>query len=248
MKITVINGVKNKGCTYKMKDAFLEALHNGHEITEYHLPTDAPEFCTGCKACFFRDISVCPHSKYTVPIWESILAADLLVFTSPVYVFHVTGQLKALLDHYATKWMAHSPENPMFFKRAVIITNAAGAGIKRVVRDIGDSLDYWGVARRYAVKEALFGADWDKISKKRKASITRQCRRVAKKVQKPVKRPHFKVRFLFGIMGMAHKMINKSLVKSGEPQSRDYLYWKEKGWFRGGKPWKRKTQQSKRRG
>ncbi|GHU99741.1 hypothetical protein FACS1894211_05690 [Clostridia bacterium] len=51
MRIVVINGAKNKGCTYKMKDLFLEALGGGHEITEYHLPDDAPVFCTGCKAC-----------------------------------------------------------------------------------------------------------------------------------------------------------------------------------------------------
>lgn len=239
MKITVINGTKNKGCTYKMKDAFLEALGNGHEITEYHLPADAPEFCTGCKACFFKDISVCPHREYTVPIWNSILAADLIVFTSPVYVFHVTGQMKALLDHYGTKWMAHSPEKEMFFKKTVIITNAAGAGMKNVIKDIGDSLDYWGVARRYAIKQALFGAEWDKLPDKKKANIKKRCERVANKVQKPVKKPRFKIRFLFGVMKIGQKMINKSLVKKGEPQTTDYNYWKAQGWFDGGKPWRK---------
>lgn len=239
MKITVINGTKNKGCTYKMKDAFLEALGGGHEITEYHLPADASEFCTGCKACFLKDISACPHRGYTVPVWNSILAADLIVFTSPVYVFHATGQVKALLDHYGTKWMAHSPEREMFLKKAVIITNAAGAGMKNVIKDIGDSLDYWGVAKRYSIKQALFGAEWEKVSVKKKADINKQCVRVAKKVQRPVKKPRFKIRFLFGVMGMAQKMINKSLVKKGEPETTDYRYWKDNGWLNGGKPWRR---------
>jgi len=72
-----------------------------------------------------------------------------------------------------------------------------------------------------------------------KASIQKQCKRVAKKAQKPVKRPRFKIRFLFGIMGMAHKMINKSLIKKGEPQSTDYAYWKANGWLGNGRPWKR---------
>ena len=90
-----------------MKEMFLSSIGSGHDITEFYLPRDCPVFCTGCKKCFYADISVCPHSEYTVPIWESILEADLLVLTSPTYVFHVTAQMKALLDHFATKWMAH---------------------------------------------------------------------------------------------------------------------------------------------
>jgi len=97
MNITVINGTEQRGCTFAMKEEFLTAMATGHSVTEYFLPRDCPAFCTGCKACFFKDISVCPHRTHTVPIWESILAADLLVFTSPTYVFHVTAQMKALL-------------------------------------------------------------------------------------------------------------------------------------------------------
>ena len=104
MKITVINGTEQKGCTFAMKEAFLSAMGDGHGITEYYLPRDCPAFCVGCKACFSRDIGVCPHGRHTVPIWESIVSADLLVFASPTYVFHVTAQMKALLDHYGTKW------------------------------------------------------------------------------------------------------------------------------------------------
>ncbi|HCC36318.1 MAG TPA: hypothetical protein DEQ14_01145, partial [Treponema sp.] len=156
MNITVINGTEQKGCTFALKEMFLAAMGGGHTVTEYFLPRDCPVFCSGCKACFFRDISVCPHAQYTVPIWRSILEADLLVFASPVYVFHVTAQMKALLDHYGTKWMAHSPEKEMFHKRAVIITNAIGQGMQKAASDIKDSLDFWGVARVYVITQALF--------------------------------------------------------------------------------------------
>ena len=85
MNIVVINGTEHKGCTYAMKELFLDTVGRDNTVTEYYLPRDCPEFCTGCKACFFKDISVCPHARYTVPIWEAISAADLLVFTSPTY-------------------------------------------------------------------------------------------------------------------------------------------------------------------
>jgi multimeric flavodoxin WrbA len=238
MKIMVINGTQNKGCTYKMKEMFLEALGKAHEITEYRLPDDAPVFCTGCKACFFKDISVCPHREYTLPIWNGIKEADLIVITSPVYVFHATGQIKALLDHYGTKWMAHSPEKELFLKKAVIITNAVGQGMKNVIKDIGDSLDFWGVARRYSIRQALFVVEWEKVSEKKKQNIRKQCIRVAKKVQGPVKKPRFRIRLLFKIMGIAQKLINKSLIKKGESETIDYRYWKKNGWLNGDKPWK----------
>jgi len=239
MNIVVINGTELKGCTYSMKDTFLSAMGEGHSITEYYLPKDCPVFCTGCKACFYKDISVCPHSQYTVPIWDSVLKADLLVITSPSYVFNLTAQLKALFDHYATKWMAHSPEKQMFSKQAVIITNAIGQGMGKTARSIRDSLDFWGVARTYVIKQALFQAKWSDIDNKRILSITAQCEKIAVKLikRKHVK-PRFKIKGLFYVMKIAQIMINKSELKAGKKSTKDYLYWKENGWLNNQKPWK----------
>jgi len=239
MNITIINGTEQKGCTFAMKEVFLSAMGDGHNITEYKLPRDCPEFCTGCKACFFRGITVCPHAQYTIPIWESIITADLLVFTSPTYVFHTTGQMKALLDHLGTKWMAHSPEKPMFRKQAVIITNAIGQGMGKTAKDIKDSLDFWGIARTHIIKQALFQAEWELVSDKTKAAIKAKCTQVAKKIKsKKLIKPRLKIRFLFFIMKTAQTMIDKSERKAGRERTKDYLHWKENGWLDGKKPWR----------
>ena len=238
MKITVMNGTEQKGCTFAMKERFLSALGDGHEVTEYVLPRDCPVFCTGCKACFYSNISVCPHAQYTVPIWESILEADLLVFTSPTYAFHATAQMKALLDHLATKWMAHSPEKPMFGKQAVIITNAIGQGMRKTARDIKDSLDFWGVARTFVIKQALLRPRWDAVSGKRKQAIQKQCERVAGKLKTEQRvTPRLKIKLLFFVMKISQGMIDKSERKAGRERTKDYLYWKEMGWLDGKKPW-----------
>jgi multimeric flavodoxin WrbA len=63
MNITVINGTEQHGCTYQIKEQFLGAIGSEHIVTEYYLPKDCPVFCTGCKACFYKDISVCPHAE-----------------------------------------------------------------------------------------------------------------------------------------------------------------------------------------
>jgi multimeric flavodoxin WrbA len=237
MNITVINGTEQKGCTSAMKEMFLSALGGSHAVTEYFLPRDCPVFCTGCKACFFRDISACAHSRYTVPIWESVLAADLLIFTSPTYVFHATAQMKALLDHYGSKWMAHSPEKPAFAKQAVIITNAIGQGMYKTARDIRDSLDFWGVARTYIIAQALSSANWNGVADKRKAKIRAKCAKTASKIRPRVK-PSLKIKGLFFIMKLAQKAIDKSERKAGRGQTKDYAHWKENGWLDGRKPWK----------
>ena len=238
MNITVVNGTEQKGCTFAMKEEFMSAMGGGHSITEYYLPRDCPVFCSGCKACFFKEISVCPHSQYTAPIWESILTADLLVFTSPTYVFHVTAQMKALLDHYGTKWMVHSPEKPMFSKQAVIITNAIGQGMGKTAHDIKDSLDFWGVARTYVIKKALMQAHWEGVSDKTKSAVKGRCAKIAAKVlAKGRVKPRLKIKVLFRIMKMAQIMIDKSERKAGREQTKDYLHWKENGWLDGKKPW-----------
>jgi hypothetical protein len=39
-------------------------------------------------------------------------------------------------------------------------------------------------------------------------------------------------------MKLAHKkLIHNRLQKDGEPETKDYRYWKEQGWFDGKKPW-----------
>ena len=239
MNITIINGTEQKGCTHAMKEIFLEAMGTGHNITEVYLPRDCPVFCTGCKACFYRDISVCPHAQYTVPIWDSILNADLLVITSPAYAMHMTGQLKAMLDHLATKWMAHSPEKPMFSKQAVIITNAIGAGMGKAARGVKDSLDFWGVARVHVVKQVLFQSKWELVDDRRKRAIEKQCRAVAARVKRKKRvTPRFKVKLLFFVMKISQNFIDKAERKAGRPRTKDYLHWQENGWLDGGKPWK----------
>jgi multimeric flavodoxin WrbA len=239
VNITVINGTEQHGCTYQIKEQFLAAMGSEHTVTEYYLPKDCPVFCTGCKACFYKDISVCPHAEYTVPIWESIRTADLLVFTSPVYVFHATAQMKTLLDHYGSKWMAHSPDSAMFAKQAVILVNAIGQGMGKAAKDIKDSLDFWGIAQTHVIEQALFQPKWELVSGKAKAAVAKKCAKVADKVQAAkMVNPRIKIRCLFLVMKTAQKMIDKSERKVGRPRTADYLHWEKNGWLSGKKPWK----------
>ncbi|MBP3273024.1 MAG: flavodoxin family protein, partial [Ruminococcus sp.] len=111
MKTVIIHGQSHKGSTYHTARLLADKL--GGEVTEFSLPRDFGEFCTGCTQCFEVGEEKCPHFAKLSPITEAIDAADVIILASPVYVFHATGAMKAFLDHYGWCWMVHSPEESM---------------------------------------------------------------------------------------------------------------------------------------
>lgn len=48
-------------------------------------------------------------------------------------------------------------------KQALIITTAAGGGMKSTVRDLRDSMNYWGVGRTHVITQAVWGYDWSSM-------------------------------------------------------------------------------------
>jgi multimeric flavodoxin WrbA len=144
MNIVAVHGAEHKGSTYNIAKMVIDNLQ-ADQITEYFLPKDMPYFCKGCGLCFTKGEEFCPHYEYVSPILKTIEQADILIFTSPVYVFHCSGQMKAFLDHFGYQWIVHRPNKTMFSKTALIISTAAGAGMKSTNKDIADSLNLWGV-------------------------------------------------------------------------------------------------------
>ena len=107
MKIVIIHGQSREGiaCTVPRE----VARKVGGENREFFLPRDFDQPCRGCCTCFKTDLSKCPHFKELEPLAAAILKADLLILASPVYVYHDTGQMMSLLDHFGTWWGVHRP-------------------------------------------------------------------------------------------------------------------------------------------
>ena len=150
MNITVINGTEKHGVTYRLKETFLTEFRDEANITEYYLPKDCPNFCVGCLNCTLKGEKTCKDAEYIRKMDESLLKADLIVMTSPAYVFHVTGAMKALLDHFAYRWMPHRPAPEMFGKRSKICSERYKAQFI-LVGDFRDRDIYWGVDERYCL-------------------------------------------------------------------------------------------------
>ena len=96
MKIAMINGQNHKGSTYHIGKMLADKL--GGEVTEFFLPKDFGHFCIGCNQCIVKDEKLCPYYKELKPLTDAIDSADVIILTSPVYVYHCTGSMKAWLD------------------------------------------------------------------------------------------------------------------------------------------------------
>jgi hypothetical protein len=165
-----------------------------------------------------------------------MLEADLLVFSSPAYVFHTTCAMKAMLDHFGYRWMPHRPAKEMFGKRAVIITQCLGAGGKSAAKDIKDSLSWWGISTIKVVSFKLMSEiDWDKIEDKRKASFQKKLSSVARKMHainydKPahtnvmVKIKFYMVRMLQTSLGKKMLRLSQEPQRNGHRPSADVLF------------------------
>lgn len=231
MKVVMINGQNHKGSTWHIGRMLAEKLTVPEDITEFFLPRDMPHFCLGCTQCFMKSETLCPHAAQLAPITAAMDAADVLIFTSPVYVYHATGSMKAFLDHYGWRWMPHRPEAKMFTKQGVVISTAAGGGMKSTNRDIADSLFFWGVPRVYKYGLAVRAISWEEVNEKRRANAERWTDRTAAKIRARAGhvQPGLRGRAVFSFMRfLIQKMQNPA----------DYEYWQQKGWFGSARPWK----------
>lgn len=234
MNVTIVYGTNRKGCTYHMAKQVLAQLQ-AENITEFYLPEALPDYCISCFRCFTEAKGTCAHSAYTTILREKLLQADVIILTSPVYSYHLSGQMKVFLDHFANMWMVHRPEEKMFTKQGIVISSASGPVYHKTLNEMKDSLDFWGVSKTYKLGTALMETRWDKISPKIKAKLEKKSLKTARKIRDSVghTRPSFRVRKWFYVSRMMQKLIKVNPT--------DVDYWQEKGWLSKARPWKNKA-------
>jgi multimeric flavodoxin WrbA len=235
MKITIIHGTMRHGSTWHAVDAVIQALarHVPTEVTEFFLPRDMPNFCAGCFTCFLRGEDKCPHAPSVQPIVQTILEADLVVLASPVYVYDVSAQIKALLDHLGYLWLPHRPAPEMFSKVGLTVVTTAGAGAKRAGGTLRKSFTFWGVRRVYSLGGAVASNGWEGVTAKRRAKITRAAESVARRIERSIAGknripyPPFRALLFKMMAGMQKKNVWGAL---------DRAHWENNGWLSGKKP------------
>ena len=231
MKVVLIHGQNHLGSSCHMGRMLADRIASSEEQTEFFLPRDLNHFCTGCYRCL-DDEKACPFYSEKKIILDAMEEADVLIFTTPTYCMHASAPMKSFLDLTFTNWMVHRPKASMFHKKAVILSAAAGTGMKSAIKDIKTALAYWGIPQIYTYGEAVQATGWDQVTEQKKSLIENKLARMAKKLS--VKREptaDIRTRFLF-------EMMRKMQTAGWGSSPREKEYWEKNGWLGKARPWK----------
>jgi len=100
--ITIMGSPKKNGKTASALKLFEENMSTGgHEVERLNITDYKINGCLGCFACFSKpEEPGCVQKDDAQIIFEKILAADAVVYASPLYSFDLTAQLKPLVDRH----------------------------------------------------------------------------------------------------------------------------------------------------
>ncbi len=101
MKILVLNGSpKKKSDTFRMTDAFLKGLNasQAHEVRIVNVIEKKIAPCRGCFGCWQRMDGHCVIDDDQNEILDLYRAADLIIWSFPLYCYGMPSHLKAVLD------------------------------------------------------------------------------------------------------------------------------------------------------
>ncbi|OPZ28468.1 MAG: 2-amino-4-deoxychorismate dehydrogenase [Lentisphaerae bacterium ADurb.BinA184] len=123
MQIVAVNGSPHgeKGSTGRLLAEVLGGTREaGATVQLFELGRLEIKPCRGCDAC--HRTGQCPLADAFAQVSAALLAADAVVLASPNYMFHVTAQMKSLLDRLCGPFHLHAFEG----KYAATVVTAGG--------------------------------------------------------------------------------------------------------------------------
>jgi len=167
MKATIFNGSPRKnGNTATMTSSLAEKMRaGGADVSERFLYHMNVRGCMNCGACRTKDgLTECAIKDDVPGLLDEFLSSDIVIFASPVYMWHLTSSLNAFIERLHSLCRHDSPTvNKMEGKR-VAITMTMGDD-EYVAADIVTSLilflDYFKM--EYAGSFAVPFADKEQI-------------------------------------------------------------------------------------
>ncbi len=133
MQITTLLGsARKKGNTATVLGWVEEELITlGHSVERIYLNSKTIGGCLGCGKCKENPEEIaCVQKDDAVDIFERMIASDAVLFTSPIYFWGFTSQLKRLIDRsYALVTNYHQPGHTSLIenKRIGLLVTGADA-------------------------------------------------------------------------------------------------------------------------
>jgi len=234
MKTVIIHGQSHKGSSYHIGRMLANQIAQENEITEFFLPKDLNHFCIGCCQCLDSETK-CPFYAEKQVIESAIEAAEILIFTTPTYCMRTSAPMKSFIDLTFINWMPHRPKACMFRKKAVVIATAACGGSKKAIKDITNTLFYWGIPYIKSLGFNVVALKWQKVNEQTKQKIERKIMQLSDTLMK-TGTP--KVGLITKIIFNLFRSNIKKIDIQSTPFESDYLHWYNNGWLGKARPWK----------
>jgi multimeric flavodoxin WrbA len=128
--LTILGSPKKHGNTADVLGRFEALVAPRHEVEHINLADGALHGCLGCNACQrVADKPGCVQKDATASIIERVLAADLVVYATPLYAWSFSAQMKALLDReYCLAKVSenHTTHSLLSGKHAALLVTCSG--------------------------------------------------------------------------------------------------------------------------
>lgn len=153
MKVIGFNGSPRKNAnTQSLVEAVLKGAESkGAETRLINLDKIDARGCKGCDACKL-DLGKCVQKDELSPLLQEMQECDAIVFGTPVYWFHVSSQLKALIDrcYCFFNWVPDPDTGEMKEilafpegKKFVVVTSRGDEENTQVLPQLYEQLEGW---------------------------------------------------------------------------------------------------------
>jgi multimeric flavodoxin WrbA len=223
MKVTAFIGSGRKRHTYNASKKILQNLQSlgnvDYEIVrliDYNLGT-----CKGCQLCLEKGEEFCSFKDDRDKLIEKMKNSDGVIFASPNYSFQVSALMKIFLDRLAFNF-----HRPCYFGKTytniVVQGIAKGGEIKKYLNFIGKGMGF-NVLNGCCLKSL------EPMTEKGQKEIDRILLMQSKRFYAQLIKNEFPSPSLWWLM--VFRMGRTSMHKMLNENCRDYVYYREKGWF-----------------
>ncbi|MDD5596169.1 MAG: flavodoxin family protein [Candidatus Omnitrophica bacterium] len=207
---------KNKSNTLRLlKQVFSAVEGEGFALEIIYLCDYKIEFCRHCEACH-KNILSCPMRDDARLLQEKMLEADAIVFASPVYIHHITGHLKNLLDR--SSHFIHCQR--LLGKYVAAVATSGGGPHDMVLEYIKEYALTCGAQYVGGVSSVI--PITEGVKNKAKNLGTDLTEAITKKKMFPVEQATIQTR---------REYFKKVIEAMKDDWAGEYQYWKEKGWI-----------------
>lgn len=129
--LSIFGGPRKKGNTATVLGwVEQELLHRGHEVERVNTADKSIGGCLGCMNCQeIPDEPGCVQKDDALPIFDRLIASDIVLYSCPLYCWSFPAQLKPLIDRHFSLVTGYNEEKPKSLvqdRRAGLLVTCAG--------------------------------------------------------------------------------------------------------------------------